>query len=96
MRAEKNSFGPEMIPKSGVSNASMDSLDFNTREPKNSYTRSCPSDDTGLFAPLSRGSVDVTTQNLDFTQVSVNDNCSSSSAVSEYDDTIHNSTKFAG
>ncbi|XP_049368407.1 U-box domain-containing protein 35-like [Solanum verrucosum] len=78
--AYKNSFGPDMMPKSGTSNASIDSLDFYSRDPKNSYTgRSSPSDDTALFAPLSRGSVDVTTQNLDFTQVSVNDNSSSSS-----------------
>ncbi|XP_015078121.1 U-box domain-containing protein 35-like isoform X2 [Solanum pennellii] len=78
--AYKNSFGPDMMPKSGTSNASIDSPDFYSRDPKNSYTgRSSPSDDTGPFAPFSRGSVDVTTENLDFTQISVNDNSSSSS-----------------
>lgn len=85
--AYKNSFGPDMMPKSGTSNASIDSADFYSRDPKNSYTgRSSPFDDTGPFAPFSRGSVDVTTENLDFTQISVNDNSSSSSMVSEYDD----------
>ncbi|XP_019069764.1 U-box domain-containing protein 35-like isoform X1 [Solanum lycopersicum] len=78
--AYKNSFGPDMMPKSGTSNASIDSADFYSRDPKNSYTgRSSPFDDTGPFAPFSRGSVDVTTENLDFTQISVNDNSSSSS-----------------
>ncbi|TMW99856.1 hypothetical protein EJD97_001845 [Solanum chilense] len=78
--AYKNSFGPDMMPKSGTSNASIDSPDFYSRDQKNSYTgRSSPSDDTGPFAPFSRGSVDVTTENLDFTQISVNDNSSSSS-----------------
>ncbi|PHT44878.1 hypothetical protein CQW23_14036 [Capsicum baccatum] len=80
MRAEKNMLGPEMLPKSGTSNSSIDSLDVHTRESKNSYSRSGLSDDSGLFAPLSRGSVDATAQNLDFTQVSVKDDSSSSSA----------------
>lgn len=83
MRAEKNMLGPEMLPKSGTSNCSIDSFDVHTRESKNSYSRSGLSDDSGLFAPLSCGSVDVTAQNLDFTQVSVKDDSSSSSAVSE-------------
>ncbi|KAK4367276.1 hypothetical protein RND71_015156 [Anisodus tanguticus] len=52
----------------GTSNASMDSFDVHT-------IWSSPSD-----APPNRGSVDVTAQNLDFTQVSVNDSCSSSSS----------------
>ncbi|CAN4097662.1 unnamed protein product [Withania somnifera] len=69
-----------MMPKSGTSNASMDSHDVHTRESENSYGRNCPSDDSGLFAPLSQGSVDVIAQILDFTQVSLNDNCSSSSS----------------
>ncbi|KAF3620693.1 putative NIPA-like protein 2-like isoform X1 [Capsicum annuum] len=80
MRAEKNMLGPEMLPKSGTSNCSIDSFDVHTRESKNSYSRSGLSDDSGLFAPLSCGSVDVTAQNLDFTQVSVKDDSSSSSA----------------
>ncbi|MCD7467833.1 hypothetical protein HAX54_005479, partial [Datura stramonium] len=80
MRAEKNIVGFDMMSKSGTSNASIDSLDFHTREPKNSYSRSSPSDDSCPFTPLSCGSVDVTGQNLDFTQVSLNDSCSSSSS----------------
>lgn len=92
MRVEKNNLGPEIIPKNGTSNASMDSFDFHTKEPKNSYSQSSPSDDSGLFAPFSRGSVDVTTQNIDFTQVSGSDNSSSSSAVS---DTRHDSAILA-
>ncbi|XP_009780371.1 U-box domain-containing protein 35 [Nicotiana tabacum] len=80
-RPEQNIVGSEMMkPKIGPSNASMDNLDVHTKEPKNSYSRSSPSDDRGLFAPLSHGSVDITTQNLDFTQVSVKDNCCSSSS----------------
>ncbi|XP_060175531.1 U-box domain-containing protein 35-like [Lycium barbarum] len=56
----------------GTSNASMECYDVQS---KNSYSRSSPSN-----APLSHGSVDVSAQNLDFTQVSVNDSCSSSSS----------------
>lgn len=83
-RPEQNIVGSEMMkPKIGPSNASMDNLDVHTRDTRNSYSRSSPSDDRGLFAPLSHGSVDITTQNLDFTQVSVKENCSSSSSVSE-------------
>ncbi|XP_009591658.1 U-box domain-containing protein 35-like isoform X1 [Nicotiana tomentosiformis] len=80
-RPEQNIVGSEMMKlKIGPSNASMDNLDVHTRDPRNSYSRSSPSDDRGLFAPLSHGSVDITAQNLDFTQVSVKENCSSSSS----------------
>ncbi|CAN4125054.1 unnamed protein product [Withania somnifera] len=80
LRREKNILGHEMMPKSGTSNASMDSHHVHTRESKNSYGRNCSSDDSGLFAPLSQGSIDVIAQILDFTQVSLNENCSSSSS----------------
>ncbi|KAA8538725.1 hypothetical protein F0562_028294 [Nyssa sinensis] len=68
-RGGQKSVGHERLRTKTATNLSMDSIELPVRGPRNSINRNSLTGDNDFPAPLSFGSIDITTQNLDFTQV---------------------------